>query len=434
MPMPALLASRRTVSTSQASSALRGFSITCTPIIRFAVHLEIARDTNAPPKPSTAPKTSSEVKLMPFASSQGSMPSRRSVTLATIRIAKLVARNSRILFIIAPSACGDPSACECGLPAIQGPPSAWPVFRLVAGLLVLLFVLFLVRARLRLRHAEAELEAALVRELFHPEDPAVLDHAEAPVSDRVAAEAADLAVAVAVDSGKRGLELHVETAARDLGEVGLAPAGRVQDEVAVVDRLEVADGRLKDTVAGARHLDALRSLVFLAELRFRTGTHATGDEQAGGGDEPECVHEVVPGGSCSLDRRSARRFRPSQRHLERLALVVVAVAVVLVIPVVVVFVFVEFVVILVLVVRARPAFRLIGQVEVELLPGLVVDLLHVAILVLQFDELRVLVDRQDLEHLFVVEAFIPLARYGIVIATHGSPQLFAPILRARADG
>src|SRR5688572_26892704 len=56
------------------------------------------------------------------------------------------------------------------------------------------------------------------------------------------------------------------------------------------------------------------------------------------------------------------------------------------------------------------------------------------VFVSQLDELRVLVDRQDLEHLFVVEAFVPLAGYGIVIATHGSPRLFAPILRARADG
>src|SRR5688572_10697363 len=289
MPMPAWLASRRTVSTSQASSAFRGSSITCTPIIRFAVHLEIARDTNAPPKPSTAPKTSSEVKLMPFASSQGSMPSRRSVTLATIRIAKLVARNSRILFIVAPSGYGNPPACECGLPAIQGPILARPVVRRVAGLLVLLVglvVLVLVIARLGLRRAEAELEAALVRELLHPEDPTVLDHAEPPVGDRVAAEAADLAVAVAVDGGERVLVLHVEAAACDLGKVGLAPARRVKDDMAVVDRVEVADDRLEDAVAGSGHLDALRPLVFLAELRLRAGTHATGDEQEGGGDEP----------------------------------------------------------------------------------------------------------------------------------------------------
>src|SRR5688572_25801645 len=273
MPMPAWPASRRTASTSQASSAFRGFSITCTPIIRFAVHLEIARDTNAPPKPSTAPKTSSEVKLMPFASSQGSMPSRRRVTLATIRIAKLVARNSRTLFIVAPSGDANPSACECGLPAIQGPPSIRPVvLRRFTGLLGLLFVL----ARLVLRHAEAEFEAALVRELLQAEDPAVLDHAEPPVGDRVAAEAADLAVAVAVDGGERVLGLHVEAAAGDLGQVGLAPARRVQDDIAVVDRVEVVDGRLEDAVAGAGHLDALGSLVLLAELRLRAGTHAAG--------------------------------------------------------------------------------------------------------------------------------------------------------------
>ena len=47
------------------------------------------------------------------------------------------------------------------------------------------------------------------------------------------------------------------------------------------------------------------------------------------------------------------------------------------------------------------------------MPGLVVDLLDVAVLVLQLDELRVLVDRQDLEHLLVIEALVPLAGTGL---------------------
>ena len=199
MPMPACAARRRTVSTSQASSALRGFSITCTPIIRFAIHLEIASDTKAPPNPSTAPKTSSEVKLMPFSLSQGSMPSRRSVTLATARIAKFVTRNSRILFIVAPSGYRGPAAHGCGVPPIQGLSSSGAVvFARALGRLVLRLL-----ARLRLRHAEAELEAALVRKVLQAQDPAVLDHAEVLVGERVAAEAADLPVAVAVDGGER---------------------------------------------------------------------------------------------------------------------------------------------------------------------------------------------------------------------------------------
>jgi hypothetical protein len=73
--------------------------MTWTPIIFLAVHLDMASETNAPPKPIRAPKTSSEVKSMPCAFSQGSKPSSLSVTLATKRIAKLVTRNSRMRFM-----------------------------------------------------------------------------------------------------------------------------------------------------------------------------------------------------------------------------------------------------------------------------------------------------------------------------------------------
>src|SRR6185295_17685205 len=75
---------------------------------------------------------------------------------------------------------------------------------------------------------------------------------------------------------------------------------------------------------------------------------------------------------------------------------------------------------------ARPAFRLVREVEIELLPGLVVDLFDVAVLVLQLDELRVLVHGKDLEDLFVVEALVPLARHGVVIAAHGLPRSRTP--------
>src|SRR5687767_1702648 len=69
------------------------------------------------------------------------------------------------------------------------------------------------------------------------------------------------------------------------------------------------------------------------------------------------------GGSCAGSSRAS--------VVVAVAVVVffVVVLVVLVVPVVVVFILVFVVFVFVLVVRARPAFRLIGQVEVELLPG-----------------------------------------------------------------
>jgi hypothetical protein len=78
----------------------------------------------------------------------------------------------------------------------------------------------------------------------------------------------------------------------------------------------------------------------------------------------------------------------------------------------------EFLVVVLLVLGTGPALRLLGELEIELLPGLVVDFLDVAVLVLQLDELRVLVDRQDLEDLLVVETLVPLSGHRVVIAAH----------------
>src|SRR5262245_16450592 len=108
------------------------------------------------------------------------------------------------------------------------------------------------------------------------------------------------------------------------------------------------------------------------------------------------------------------------------ASIIVAVAVVVVffvvfLVIVPVFVFILVVVEVLVVVfflGSGPAFRLLGELEVKLLPGLVVDFLDVPVLVLQLDELPVLVDRQDLEDLLVVEALVPLSRHGVVIAAH----------------
>ena len=64
--MPDFSAYLRTVSTSQRSVGLAGFSSTCTPRERLTDHLEIASEMKEPPKPITAAKISSEVRLRPF--------------------------------------------------------------------------------------------------------------------------------------------------------------------------------------------------------------------------------------------------------------------------------------------------------------------------------------------------------------------------------
>ena len=67
MPTPASAANFRTVSTSQNSVEFAGASITRTPIDFFAIHFEMASEISEPPKPITAAKISSEVRLRPWA-------------------------------------------------------------------------------------------------------------------------------------------------------------------------------------------------------------------------------------------------------------------------------------------------------------------------------------------------------------------------------
>ncbi len=59
MPMPASCASRCTVETSQASTSVRGCSITCAPVDHLAMVLESSSEMMAPVNPTTAEKTSS---------------------------------------------------------------------------------------------------------------------------------------------------------------------------------------------------------------------------------------------------------------------------------------------------------------------------------------------------------------------------------------
>ena len=61
MPMPAVCACGCTVSTSQRSVSLAGSVMTCTPMERLAIHLEMSSEMNAPPKPNTAEKISRPV-------------------------------------------------------------------------------------------------------------------------------------------------------------------------------------------------------------------------------------------------------------------------------------------------------------------------------------------------------------------------------------
>ena len=101
IPMPASRACRCTVPTSQLSVALPGWPITRTPIIRFAVHFEMASETNEPVKPTTAANASSlpRSRSTPRASSTLSSPSRRSTKPSSTMMARLVARNSRTRFM-----------------------------------------------------------------------------------------------------------------------------------------------------------------------------------------------------------------------------------------------------------------------------------------------------------------------------------------------
>ena len=58
MPILAVVASLRTVSTIQASSALRGWSIMCRPMLVLAMVLLISSEMMAPVKPITKAYTS----------------------------------------------------------------------------------------------------------------------------------------------------------------------------------------------------------------------------------------------------------------------------------------------------------------------------------------------------------------------------------------
>src|SRR5690606_21780084 len=87
MPMPAASAWRRTVSTSQRSTSLRGCSITLAPLKRLAVHLDSASEISEPPKPNSAANTSRPPNV------DGFTPRTDMTMLTSASTARLVSRN-----------------------------------------------------------------------------------------------------------------------------------------------------------------------------------------------------------------------------------------------------------------------------------------------------------------------------------------------------
>jgi len=102
MPMPALSAKRRTVSTIQASSAVCGWLITRAPVLNLAMGLLISNEMMAPPKPMTSENPASAVMFRPLAVRKRSTPRMRVVTSNTAITAKLVRTNSRMRFMGTP--------------------------------------------------------------------------------------------------------------------------------------------------------------------------------------------------------------------------------------------------------------------------------------------------------------------------------------------
>jgi len=71
--------------------------MTLAPVERIAIQRDIQSDTNAPPKPNSAQNTSKPTD--PCASMPVTAITILKTTLTTSRMAMLVAKNSKILFI-----------------------------------------------------------------------------------------------------------------------------------------------------------------------------------------------------------------------------------------------------------------------------------------------------------------------------------------------
>src|SRR2546430_5392915 len=73
--------------------------MTRTPMVIFAIHLDMASEMKEPEKPKNAANTSRPPRLLPCTASQASSPSRRATTDSTRTTARVVARNSTMRFM-----------------------------------------------------------------------------------------------------------------------------------------------------------------------------------------------------------------------------------------------------------------------------------------------------------------------------------------------
>ena len=99
IPIPALSASLRTVSTIHVSSLFWGSLITRTPELHFAIGLLISSEINAPPKPRRSEKPSKAGKFSPLAVKKRLTPSKLAIMPNTATMATLVSTNKKMRFM-----------------------------------------------------------------------------------------------------------------------------------------------------------------------------------------------------------------------------------------------------------------------------------------------------------------------------------------------
>src|SRR6266480_6700 len=104
MPIFALSARRRTVSTSQRSCAPSGDFMTCAPVDHSAICLEMRSDMNEPPKPINSENHRSDSRSSPLCVRNRSTPSTLAMTESSRTTARFVARKRKIRFMSSVSA------------------------------------------------------------------------------------------------------------------------------------------------------------------------------------------------------------------------------------------------------------------------------------------------------------------------------------------
>jgi predicted membrane metal-binding protein len=133
--------------------------------------------------------------------------------------------------------------------------------------------------------------------------------------------------------------------------------------------------------------------------------------------EPSRLFFVVP----AVEAVTHERGLPFTTVVVFPVFILVFVLVPIVILVVVFFFLVLFVPVFVLVlVFIRPAFRLLGQFEVELMPLFEIEFLDLAVEIFDLDDLGIFIDGQDTKGLFLFDILVPLALDGFVVSAHGN--------------